>query len=263
VKGGYSPECVLEVIEVLLSPRGCPWDRKQTPISLCDYLIEETFELVDAIRDGGRSRIEEEMGDVFFLLFFIAFLLERDEGISLMEIWRKNAIKMKARHPHVFGGEKIDSEEELLSRWEEIKKREKNHISLDNPMDSIPSSLPPLLRAYRVHSKAARMGFTWKDNVEQEKALCREWEEWVQVREKGDYERREEEFGDVLFSLVEHGRRYGIKANSALHGAICKFLSRFSAMLKLARSRGLVWEDMSQEEKDRLWEEVKSLSQEK
>ncbi len=256
----YNPFPVMEVIERLLGPEGCPWDKKQTPISLCDYLIEETFELVEAIRGGDIEKIEEEMGDVFFLLFFISFLLERDRDMDLNRLWEKNASKMKARHPHVFGMARIESEEELLSRWEEIKKKEKNHRDLENPMDSIPVSLPPLLRAYRIHSKAAGMGFTWPSDKEQEMALCIEWEEWREVREGTDMSKREEEFGDILFSLVEHGRRYGIKANSALHGAIEKFLSRFSQMLALARKRSLVWEELSQEEKDLLWEEVKVAS---
>ncbi len=256
----YDPTPVIEVIKRLLGPDGCPWDKKQTPVSLCDYLVEETFELVEAIRSGEIEKIEEEMGDVFFLLFFISFLLERDKGMDLNEVWKKNAFKMKGRHPHVFGKEPIESEAELLSRWEEIKKKEKNHKTLENPMDSIPVSLPPLLRAYRVHSKAATMGFTWENDLEQEEALQREWKEWVEVREGADRERREEEFGDLLFSLVEHGRRYGVKANSALLGAIEKFLFRFSQMLELAKKKSLVWENLSQKEKDLLWEEVKDLS---
>jgi len=249
------PKVILEIISILLGPNGCPWDKKQTPDSLCDYLIEEVFELVEAIRNDNRAEIEEELGDVFFLLFFISYLLERDKKIILQDVFQKNVIKMKNRHPHVFGSQKISTEQELIKTWEKIKKKEKNHKT-KNPMDSIPKSLPPLIRAYRVHAKAAQMGFTWETNKDQEEAIFKELQEWIDAKHM-ELSKKEEEFGDFLFSLVEYGRRHGIKANAALQKAINKFLTRFYAMLKMAKERGLCFEKLTQREKDELWEEVK------
>jgi len=252
----FDPKEVFYVISELLGPNGCPWDKKQTPDSLCEYLIEEVFELVDAIRKKDKCEIEEELGDVYFLLFFITYLLNRDNGIDVNKVFLKNAQKMKNRHPHVFGDVKVSSEEEILKNWEKIKQKEKNHRG-KNPMDSIPSSLPPLLRAYRIHSKAEKMGFTWLTDEGQKQSVLKELEEFLMAKKTNDYEKIEEEFGDLLFSLVEYGRRNKIKANRALQKAINKFLDRFNKMISLAKDRGLEFEKLSQEEKDKLWEEVK------
>ncbi len=254
----FDPTQVLEVIYTLLGPNGCPWDKKQTPDSLCEYLIEEVFELVEAIRNNNTSEIEEELGDVYFLLFFITYLLYKDKKIDIKRVFSKNATKMKNRHPHVFGEKKITSEEELINTWESVKRREKNHRD-KNPMDSIPKSLPPLIRAYRIHAKAEKMGFTWVSNREQKKSLLKEIEEFIEARDVlKDPNKMEEEFGDLLFSLVEYGRRHKIKANSALQKSINKFLMRFYKMLHLCHEKGLCFERLSQEEKDKLWEEVKN-----
>ena len=252
----FDPKEVFYVINELLGPNGCPWDKKQTPDSLCEYLIEEVFELVDAIRKKDKYEIEEELGDVYFLLFFITYLLNRDNGIDVNKVFSKNAQKMKNRHPHVFGDIKVSSEEEILKNWEKVKQKEKNHRG-KNPMDSIPSSLPPLLRAYRIHSKAEKMGFTWLTDEDQKQSVLKELEEFLMAKKTNDYEKIEEEFGDLLFSLVEYGRRNKIKANGALQKSINKFLDRFNKMISLAKDRGLEFEKLSQEEKDKLWEEVK------
>ncbi len=251
----WDPKDVIEVISQLLGPNGCPWDKKQTPDSLCEYLIEEVFELVEAIRNKKREEIEEELGDVFFLLFFISYLLETKEDISLATVFQKNSQKMKNRHPHVFGSKKISTEKELFKMWEDTKKKEKNHREKD-PMDSVPSSLPPLLRAYRIHAKAAQARFTWDTDKDQEKSVLQEIKEWIEAKSK-DQTKMEEEFGDILFSLVEYGRRHKIKANAALQKSINKFLNRYYKMKELAQNKGLCFKKLNQREKDLLWEEVK------
>jgi ATP diphosphatase len=258
-----SSHAVQEVIQTLLGPGGCPWDREQTPQSLGDYLIEETFELVDAIRrEAAEHEISEELGDVFFLLFFLSRLLSDQNQIpGLQAVWEASAQKMKSRHPHVFADFECSTRDELHQKWEEMKRQEKGNVDAieyaRSSLASIPDSLPPLLRAYRLHAKAAKAGFTWNSDQDQEAALDREWIEWKQTRSENDYDREEDEFGDLLFSLVEYGRRRGIKANAALHRANLKFIRRFEAMLDLAHKEGLDWAAMSMEDKDDMWKRVK------
>ena len=257
----YDPSPVVEVLAALLAPDGCPWDREQTPHTLCEYVVEETFELVEAVRTKSAPDIAEELGDVFFLLFFLSRLLEREHGIELNRVWRDTADKMRRRHPHVFGEAQVSDTADIWRNWEEIKEREKEAKGVadkhQEALASIPDGLPPLIKAYRIHSKAAQAGFTWDGNPEQAEALRREWAEWEGAMHTDDPARKEEELGDLLFSLVEQGRRQGIKANAALHRANDKFLRRFQAMLELARQKGLDWQRLDMQDKDKLWEEVK------
>ena len=252
----FSP--LLAVIDTLLGPSGCPWDQKQTPHTLAEYLLEEACELVDAIRNGDVAACAEEWGDTLFILLFIGRLLERDQPDFLTHAAREAEAKMIRRHPHVYG----DASKEMASiiaTWERIKKTEKaeKNDAPQGALDSVPASLPPLARAYRVQAKAARLGFTWASNREHERKLDEEWAEWLAVRDGEDAERKEEEFGDYLFSLVEHGRRYGIKANAALHRAVIKFLRRFAHMEALARAQGARLEDLDPAAQDQLWERAK------
>ncbi len=256
------PEPILNVLQRLLGPEGCPWDREQTPHSLCEYLVEEVFEFVEAVRGGSEREITDELGDVSFLLFFLAELLNAEYGIDLQQAWEASATKMKRRHPHVFDNHDVATREELMRTWERIKAQERESRSGTRrhaeKMASLPNSLPPLPKAYRIHAKAEQSGFTWDADQDQDEALQREWGEWEEVRKSRDHARKEEEFGDLLFSLVEQGRREGIKANAALHLANQKFLRRFERALALAEDRGLDWERLSMAEKDRLWEEAKA-----
>ncbi len=252
---------VLQVIDILLGPNGCPWDQEQTPRSLCDYLLEETYELTEAVHSGQKLEILEEMGDVFFLLFFMVRLLEQEQGIKLDQVWAKSAQKMQSRHEHVFAGKSIESRQQLHSNWEESKKQEmlaqNKEFSWQTLFDSIAKGLPPLLKAYRIQAKAARAGFTWDSDQEQEQALQREWQEWKQAVQEGSYAQKQEEFGDLLFCLVETGRRQGIKASSALQQANLKFLQRWRAMHKLAAEKGLNWEELGLQAREELWQEIK------
>ena len=247
------------VVDELLGPDGCDWDKEQTPLSLCDYLLEETFELVDAIRSGRNVDVREELGDVMFLMLFISKLYEC-EGFTLADSMDENAAKMIRRHPHVFDDTTFTSQEELLANWERIKRSERKEGDEDKPkgtFDSLPKGLPPMLKAYRLHSKAARVGFTWQEDADVDAQVASEWEEFQEACASGDKEAMEAEFGDYLFSLVELGRRKGIKANGALNMTNLKFLERFERMEALARERGTQLPDMSFEEQDALWSEVK------
>ena len=256
------PEAIQNVLQRLLGPDGCPWDREQTPHSLCEYLVEEVYEFVEAVRSEREAEIREELGDVSFLLFFMAELLSRQYRIDLQQAWEMSATKMKRRHPHVFGDQSFETRDELMQTWERIKSQEKQKDSSakrqTDKMASLPESLPPLPKAYRIHAKAEKSGFTWDSDREQALALEKEWKEWEDVRGSKDQARKEEEFGDLLFSLVEQGRREGVKANAALHLANQKFLRRFERAVELAQDRGLDWDGLDMGEKDRLWEESKA-----
>ena len=250
------------VIDELIGENGCPWDKEQTPQTLCDYLLEETYELVDAIRSDSPVDVREELGDVMFLLLFISKLYEK-ENFTLADSMQENAAKMIRRHPHVFGELDIENVEEVWANWEKIKRGEKKEGAEDKPkgtFDSLPSGLPSLLKAYRLNSKAARVGFTWNNDEDVEKQYAAEWEEFTQAVASKDTEAIEAEFGDVLFTLVELGRRHGIKANAALDKTNLKFLDRFEKMEALARERGLVFTDLTFEEKDALWDDVKAMN---
>ncbi|MEG6505909.1 nucleoside triphosphate pyrophosphohydrolase [Nitratidesulfovibrio sp. 1201_IL3209] len=271
-------QAVIDVIDRLLAPEGCPWDREQTPESLADYVIEECFELVEAIRSGKVHDVREELGDVMFLLAFIGRLYADKGQFTLDEAMEGNAAKMIRRHPHVFAEGECASREELLRNWERIKREEKAAAMADGPdgdgggdgkaasaeetpkgvFDSLPKGLPPLVKAYRLHSKAARVDFTWESDEDVEQQVEAEWLEWLDASASGDKERQEQELGDFLFTIVELGRRKGIKANAALDYATLKFLRRFEGMEALARERGLDFPNLSFEEKDALWNEVKA-----
>ena len=157
------------VIDTLLGPEGCPWDRTQTPQSLCDYIIEEAFELVDCIRTDDAPGMAEELGDVLFLLLFVATLARKREEFTLTSALTTVSAKMIRRHPHVFEDVKVESREQLLKNWERIKRAEKSRD--DGLFSSLPKGLPPLLKAYRIHSKAARSGFTWETDAAMHEAF--------------------------------------------------------------------------------------------
>ncbi len=243
------------VIERLTGPDGCPWDAEQTPESLTEYLVEECHELVDAIRSGSAADLCEEMGDVAFLLLFIGQLSAKRGGPSLADALNVNAEKMIRRHPHVFDDMSYEGRDAQLKDWERIKREEKA-AAKDRPgftFDSLPRGLPPLTRAYRIHSKAARVGFTWPEDEEVERQVEAEWLEFLDAVEQGEETAIAHEFGDHLFTLVELGRRKGIKAAVALDEAARRFLARFARMEELAQERGLSFPDLSLDEKDELW----------
>lgn len=250
---------IQEVIDALLGPGGCPWDQKQTPKSLCDYIIEEAFELVSAIRADDQAEACEELGDVLFLLLFQVTLASRAGHFDLADVVAANAAKMIRRHPHVFGDTVVANQEELLRNWERIKRGEKSgNGKQGRAFASLPEGLPPLLKAYRIHAKAARLGFTWASDEDARSQFDSEWREYEDACKTGSPEQVEEEFGDALFTLVELGRRRGVKANAALDAANLKFLARYERMEELAASRGLDLLEMGLDDKNRLWDEAKA-----
>jgi ATP diphosphatase len=210
------------------------------------------------VRRRDAADVREEMGDVLFLILFIARLYE--DGFSLGQAMHEAAEKMIRRHPHVFGGAACAGREDLLRRWEEIKKAE-NLAKAERKKGvfaSLPASLPPLLKAYRIHAKAARAAFTWDDDTDVEQQAEAEWLEWLDASAGGDAAAMERELGDLIFTLVELGRRKGIKANGALHNTTLRFLDRFRYMEEAAERRGTTFASLDMDEKNALWDEAKA-----
>ena len=249
------------VIDQLIDPeKGCPWDKEQTALSMCEYLIEECHELVDAIRSNKPGHACDEMGDLLFVLLLMARRFELDGQFSLGDALKIGADKMVRRHPHVFSGESCDSMDDLMKNWAAIKKAEKEADAGEpkGTLSSVPSGLPPLTKAYRVHAKAASAGFTWDDDEDVERQVEAEWLELLDARASVTEAEKEHELGDMMFTLVELGRRMGVKAASAVDSAANRFRSRFEAMEALARERGLDFKELSLDDKDDLWNEVKA-----
>ena len=249
------------VIDQLIDPeKGCPWDKEQTALSMCEYLIEECHELVDAIRSNTPGHACDEMGDLLFVLLLMARRFELAGQFSLGDALKIGADKMVRRHPHVFSGSSCDSMDDLMKNWAAIKKAEKEAEAGEpkGTLSSVPSGLPPLTKAYRVHAKAAGAGFTWDDDEDVERQVEAEWLELLDAKASGSEAAKEHELGDMIFTLVELGRRMGVKAASAVDGAANRFRSRFEGMEALARERGLDFKELSLDDKDELWNEVKA-----
>ena len=266
VKASSQSDCAIdsvrEVVRRLTAEDGCPWDKTQTPESLTEYVIEESHELVSAIRSGTDEDVCEELGDVAFLLLFIAHLYEKKGSFTLRDVFEKNAAKMIHRHPHVFAGEHFANLDEQLKAWEKLKQEE--HKAEGKPtgvFDSLPRSLDPLARAYRIHSKAARTGFTWETREDVEQQVEEEWLEFLDAQAREDEKAIRHELGDLIFSIVELGRRNNLKANAELDAANERFLSRFRFMEEAARKEEKELSSMPLEEMDKRWAKAKEEEQ--
>lgn len=254
-----SLENLLQVISTLTGPDGCPWDREQTPETLADYLIEEAHELASAIRTDNPAEAAGELGDLAFLLLMVAHFYEKQGKFSLADCLDGAAAKMIRRHPHVFAQSSFDSLGAQLAAWEKIKKEEKLAKGDKSGLfGSLPASLPPMIKAYRINSKAAREGFTWQEDEDVEQQVESEWLEWLDACAQENPELERHELGDLLFSLVELGRRKGIKANEALDLACMRFLQRYAIMEEEAAKQGRDLAAMSLDEKDELWNLAKT-----
>ncbi len=252
---------IQSVVDKLIDPEeGCPWDKAQTPVSLCEYLIEECHELVDAIRSGKPGHACDEMGDLLFLLLIVARRFADAGSFSLADALNAGADKMTRRHPHVFGDAHFTDQAEFTKAWAEIKKAEKAAAGEkeDGILSSVPTGLPPLTKAYRLHSKVAQVGFTWDEEEEVERQIEAEWLELLDAKASGDEQAKEHELGDMIFSLVELGRRMGIKAAHPVDMADHRFRARFEAMEKLAKAQGKDFTSLDLDAKDELWNEVKA-----
>jgi MazG family protein len=231
--------------------RECPWDREQTHESLRKYLIEECFEAAEAIDSGNYRGLKEELGDILIQVIFHSILAEEKGSFKLSDVLRETREKLIRRHPHVFGSRNLQTGEEVLKQWEEIK----NEEGRDSVLAGVPKDLPALLKAYRITEKAKAVGFDWE---KAEDVWLKVQEEMIELREAMDKrEGVEEEIGDFLFAIVNLSRHLGIDPESALRKATRRFIERFSRIEAKAKEKGISLEDMSLDEMDEIWEEAK------
>ena len=253
-----------KLVEFLRSEQGCPWDRKQTRRSLKPYLLEEVYELLEAIEANDTQRIRNELGDVLMHLCF-QISLARDAGeFDMTDVVAAIRDKMIRRHPHVFGEATFESHKDQLFAWEQIKKREKSQEVLDTPqsetgsvLDGLPGQLPPLLKSYRIQGRVSHYRFDWDKPEELFAKVEEELRELLKSFEARDQIAQEEEIGDLLFTIVNLARQLGVHPKLALDRTNSKFISRFKQLERIVHQRGQVLGELSLEELDEIWEEVK------
>jgi len=249
---------LVEIMERLRGREGCPWDRKQTRDSLKPYLIEEAYEVLEAIEEKDADKLKEELGDLLYQILFHAQISKESGEFDIEDILAASCEKMVRRHPHVFGDRKADTAEEVLKQWEAIKKEEKGE-GRRSVLEGVPPHLPALLRAHQLQARAARVGFDW-EHVDQVfmkvKEEMREFEEAFRAK---DREGMEIEMGDLLFALVNIGRFIEVNPEDALRKSISRFISRFRHIEEEIARQGREWKDVSLDEMEMLWQEAKAM----
>ncbi|MFC1857793.1 nucleoside triphosphate pyrophosphohydrolase [Thermodesulfobacteriota bacterium] len=254
---GKNIEILIDLIAKLRGEDGCPWDRKQTPRSIAVYLIEEAFELADAIESGKPEQIREELGDVLFQVLFITRLFTEMGHFDIKDVIRLNAEKMIRRHPHVFGEDKLDSPEDVKKRWHQIKMDEKKSKNEDSILYSVPANLPALIRAYRISERVGKVGFDWDDLSGVVDKVEEEWAELKFALDENNSKDAGLEFGDVLFTLVNVARFANIHPETSLLQSINKFEKRFRYIEKRISQEGKDLESVSMDDMEALWNEAK------
>jgi tetrapyrrole methylase family protein/MazG family protein len=240
-------------VERLRSPDGCPWDREQTHASLKPHIIEECYELIEAIDDQDDEGMQEELGDVLLQVVLHAQMASEEGRFDFDSVAEVISEKLIRRHPHVFGDSKLATSDAVLKQWDAIKRGEKT--DRESALDGVPRGLPGLAKAQKMQSKAARAGFDWPDAVG---PLEKVKEEIREIEQAGTGEKLAEELGDLLFSVVNFARKSKLDAEELLQAADRKFSDRFRKMEALAASRGLNFSSLTLSEMDQLWNEVKA-----
>ncbi len=250
----------LEAFERLLNimdelRQKCPWDKKQTIESLRYLSLEEVYELSDAIVDGDMQEVKNELGDIMLHLVFYAKIASEKKEFDITEVLNGICDKLIYRHPHIYGDVVVSSEEEVKANWEKLKLKEgKNSV-----LEGVPKSLPAMVKAIRIQEKARGVGFDW-DNREQVWAKVKEELHELEVEiEKGDDTKTKEEFGDLLFSLINYSRFVDVNPEDSLERTNKKFIKRFQYMEKVLTEKGLAMDELSLSELDVYWDEAKTI----
>ncbi len=236
----------------------CPWDRKQSPDSIKDHLIEEAYEAVEAIDGNDKQELKEELGDLLLHIVFQSRMAAETEDFTIEDVIYNLQQKLIDRHPHVFGDVEVENEQEVAQNWESLKMEEgRNSI-----LNGIPKKLPALIQAQRMQQKAGSVGFDWKKSSTGKKQvwekLEEEFEEFKRAYRADDKQQMNEEFGDLLFSVVNAGRFLDLQAEDCLRGTNRKFASRFKYMEQQLREKNQEITDTSLEEMERYWQQAKS-----
>ncbi len=261
---------LIEIMRALRAPDGCPWDREQTQASLRPFVLEETYEVLEAIESGSPSQLCEELGDFLFEAVFLARISEERGEFTIADAVDAICDKLIRRHPHVFARESGDpalTSGQVIEKWETLKAREREAAGQParrkTTLSGVPKTLPALLRAYEVSARAAAVGFDWAkagdvlDKIEEEVAELRQE---VESGATGDLSRAEEEMGDLLFAIANLSRKLGIEPEAALRRANEKFTSRFDAVEHAFANRKQSLSDATLDEMEAEWQRVKSSS---
>ena len=247
---------LLSIMRKLRGPGGCPWDAEQTHESLTRYLLEETYEVIEAIESKSPEHLKEELGDLLLQPIFHAVIAEEAGQFDVSDVIRTLCEKLVRRHPHVFGDLEISDSSAQIINWERIKKEEKGpeHTSA---LSGVPPHLPALLKAQKITEKASRVGFDWNHSDQVFAKVMEELHEFEEAWAGGNPERMEDELGDLLFAIVNLGRFLSLNPEEALRKTICRFQKRFSYVEDTLNKQGRNLSDATLEEMDILWEQVK------
>lgn len=249
-------ERLVEIMATLRGPQGCPWDRDQTRESLKAFLIEEAYEVLEALDHGGKETLQEELGDLLLQVVFHAQVAAELGEFRMEDVLEHVTDKLVRRHPHVFGETRAETPAEALSNWERLKQAERGGVQEASALSGVPKTLPALLRAQRLQDKAARVGFDWGETAP---VLHKVEEELTELKTAigRDREAVEAELGDLFFSLVNLARFLDLNAEEALRKCVEKFTRRFRHVETMIAARGKSLTESSLEEMDALWEEAK------
>ena len=248
---------LIDIIARLRSPDGCPWDRKQTHASMRENLLEECYEVLEALDKGDSSKLCEELGDLLMQVVMHAQIAAESGEFELGDVIKNISAKLIRRHPHVFGSLKVKNADEVLLNWEVLKKKEREADA--SMLDNVPKHMPALAYSQELQCRVARVGFDWEDL---EGVIDKLAEEVGEFRRSESEEEKEAEFGDLLFTLANIARRLGINLEAALRQANRRFYQRFSYMEKVCRERGVNFAELSFDEQNALWEEAKKKAEE-
>lgn len=249
-------EELINTVRILRSEKGCKWDREQTHATLKTNMLEEAYEAVDAIDNNDINNLKEELGDVLLQVILHAQIADDEKQFNIEDVAKTLNDKLIRRHPHVFNGLNVNSTQEILDNWEQIKKEEKSHRTSQNIsiLDGISKAQSALMSAQKISKKAVKFGFEWPDEKTLYECVFSEFKEFEEACKKGDKEHAEEEMGDILFAVVNLSRWNKIDAEQALLKANKKFISRFKKMEELAIKP---LQEYSFEEFDALWKQAK------
>lgn len=251
-------ERLLEIMRRLRGPDGCPWDREQTLESLRGCLIEETYEVVDAMESGDRKELCEELGDLLLQVVFQSQIADEEGSFSFDDVAKGIADKLVRRHPHVFGDVVADTPDQVIRNWEKIKKTEKGGDTPRSLVDGIPKHLPALSKAYLVQKRVAKVGFEWDDISGVVAKLEEELAEVKEAMALKDPDAIREELGDLLFSTVNLSRTLGHESEELLNENIQKFMRRFQGLENRLHAEGREMEGCSIDELEAVWQAVKA-----
>ena len=259
---GLAFQELVGLMQRLLAPDGCPWDREQTLETLVPYLVEETYEVVDALAEGSVADHQEELGDLLLQVVFQSELRFSAGEFGIDDVARGIVTKLVRRHPHVFGDVRVSGSEEVLTNWAKVKAAEKAERGKHGALHGIPRSAPALLRATRAGEKAAAVGFDFATADDARGKVDEELRELDEARVAGDAAHLESELGDALFALVNLGRKLGLDPESALRKATDRFARRFGHLEAALGAAGRAVGDASPDEQEQLWQAAKRATAE-